>query len=105
VKELSTKLAWSTGPSITWLRNRTSGRSVVTFVTERSKMQMVAERTDRLFFMVSVNFCCLVVQEAVMVRPFELIDSLVAEGKEKFTFDEARTAPICRDRHHRRQPQ
>jgi predicted transcriptional regulator of viral defense system len=46
----------------------------------------------QLFFTLFVNFCYLVYQEATMARPLDLVDSLVAEGKEEFTFDEARAA-------------
>jgi predicted transcriptional regulator of viral defense system len=39
-----------------------------------------------------VNFCYSDRQEAPMARPLELIDSLVAEGKEEFSFEDARAA-------------
>jgi predicted transcriptional regulator of viral defense system len=38
-----------------------------------------------------VNYCYLGAQEIMMARPLELIDSFVAEGREEFTFEDART--------------
>ena len=39
-----------------------------------------------------MNICYLDAQEIVMGRPLEFIDSFLAEGREEFTFDDARTA-------------